>query len=299
MMRRHRPFLTLVALLTLVAAVQAQTPDPYLPLYRHLLGFARDSTFDGNNQYVFEDIEADDLPTPGSYHGGKTLSADGASISYTANTYNAGYLAAKNDTTLSITNLQAQGYYTIAGQGSHTQVQFFAPITPAEATFNWRITGAASTPYGTATSRFDFLAGQYPGSGINDLFSLPHLLHYGTGNISYNLPTTLSGPIDIYYWSSAFIELPENVANGHVGETFDAFANFSSTYILESIELRDSNGDLIPSWTMEDTSNPGVALFDQNGRTAAAGSSAPEPGSLLFLGLGGTLIFIRRRIKGA
>jgi PEP-CTERM motif len=159
------------------------------------------------------------------------------------------------------------------------------------------VTGTASAPYGTATSRLDFLAGSYPGSGINDLFSLPHLQGNGPGSYSYVLPTTLNTPIDLFYWSSAYIEVLDTQTVSHVGQSFNAFANFSSTYTLESIDLRDSNGDLIPTWTMEDTSVPGVALFNQSGRTAAAGagSSAPEPTTLLFLALGGTLTLARRR----
>ncbi|MBB6049056.1 PEP-CTERM sorting domain-containing protein [Armatimonas rosea] len=295
-MRLQRPILTLAMILTFGAIAQAQTVDPYVPLFRHLLGFARDTTPNGVFDGPFEDIDGDDLPIPGSYHMGTTLVRDGATITYTANSNYAGFFAAKNDTSLSISNIQHQGYYTIAGQGSHTQVQFFAPVTPAEATFNWKVTGTASAPYGTATSRLDFLAGSYPGSGINDLYNAPgHLLAYGPGNYSYVLPTTLNTPIDLFYWSSAYIEVQDTDTAGRVGQSFSAFANFSSTYTLESIDLRDSNGDLIPSWTMEDTSAPGVALFNQNGRTAAAGSSAPEPTTLLFLTLGGTLVLARRR----
>ena len=83
---------------------------------------------------------------------------------------------------------------------------------------------------------------------------------------------------------------------GHVGESFSAFANFSSTYVLESIELRDSNGDRIPTWTMAEVSS-GTVMFDQNGRTLAAGATAPEPTTLLFLALGGTAILARRQRK--
>jgi hypothetical protein len=296
-MRLHRSLLTLATVLTLSIVAQAQTPDPYVPLFRHLLGFARDTTANGISDGSWEDIDADDLPTPGSYHTGTTVVRDGATITYSANSTSPGFFAAKNDTTLNISNIQHQGYYTIAGQGSHSQVQFFAPVTPAEATFNWKVTGTASAPYGTATSRLDFLAGSYPGSGINDLFSLPHLQGNGPGSYSYVLPTTLNTPIDLFYWSSAYIEVLDTQTVSHVGQSFNAFANFSSTYTLESIDLRDSNGDLIPTWTMEDTSVPGVALFNQSGRTAAAGagSSAPEPTTLLFLALGGTLTLARRR----
>jgi hypothetical protein len=294
-MRLQRPILTLAIVLTFGAIAQAQTVDPYVPLFRHLLGFARDTTPNGISDGSWEDIDADDLPIPGNYHTGTTLVRDGATITYSANATSPGFFAAKNDTTLSVSNIQHQGYYSIAGQGSHTQVQFFAPVTPAEATFNWKVTGIASAPYGIATSRLDFLAGSYPGSGINDLFSLPHMQHDGPGNYSYVLPTTLNTPIDLFYWSSAYIEVLDTDTAGRVGQSFSAFANFSSTYTLESIDLRDSNGDLIPAWTMEDTSAPGVALFDQNGRTLAAGSSAPEPTTLLFLALGGTLILARRR----
>jgi hypothetical protein len=294
-MRLHRPLLTLAAVLTLSIVAQAQTPDPYVPLFRHLLGLARDTTPNGTSDGAWEDIDANDLPTPGNYHTGTTLVRDGATITYSANATSPGFFAAKNDTALSISNIQHQGYYSIAGQGSHTQVQFFAPVTPAEATFNWKVTGTASTPYGTATSRLDFLAGSYPASGINDLFSLPRLQADGPGSYSYVLPSTLNTPIDLFYWSSAYIEVLDTQTASHVGQSFNAFANFSSTYTLESIDLRDSNGDLIPTWTMEDTSRPGVALFDQNGRTAAASSSAPEPTTLLFLALGGTLILARRR----
>jgi hypothetical protein len=302
-MQLNRTLLTLATTLALTTllmtlgatATQAQTPDPYVPLFRHLLGFSLDTTPNGNIDGAWQDIDGDDLPRPGNYSRGATLARSGATINYTANSNYGGFFAARNSTSLNITNIQAQGYYAIAGQGSHTQVQFFAPVNPVEARFNWKVTGVASTPYGAATSRLDFLAGSYPNSGIEDLFSLPHMIQNGPGNVSYNLATPLNTPIDLYYWSSAYIELFDTQTASHVGQNFSAFADFSSTYVLETIDLFDGNGDLIPTWTMEETSTPGVVLFDQNGRTAAAGVSAPEPTTLALLALGCGLALIKRR----
>ena len=73
------------------------------------------------------------------------------------------------------------------------------------------------------------------------------------------------------------------------------FADFSNTYSLDSIDLFDGTNQPITNWTLEETNTPGVALFNQDGRTLAAGVSSPEPNTLALIILGGVGIVARRQ----
>jgi hypothetical protein len=147
----------------------------------------------------------------------------------------------------------------------------------------------------------DFAAGIYPSTDFNGFFGIPtgpgqRMQEAGPGVFTYNLPMILDQPIDLFYWSSAYVEVKEpDTAGLGSGTSINAVADFSNTYILEDITLYDSNGDEITNWTMEETSS-GIVMFDQNGRTpAASGTSAPEPTTLALLASGGAALLIRKR----
>lgn len=226
----------------------------------------------------------------------------GAHINMQGSTTPSGFFAARNQVSMTVTNVQSEGYQATTAQGSHTQVMFNTPgALAASSVYRWRVTGTTSStvPGANVNAGLSFLAGDFGGADLTTMFSNPNTQSLiGPGTLDYTLPLLLNKPIDIYFYSGAYFETKKSQGAARLGGTLSGFSNFNNTYVLDSIELFDSNGDPITNWTMEETSVPGVALFDQNGRTAAGavvGSAAPEPTTLLFLALGGTLVFARRR----
>lgn len=293
------------ALLGVLSLSAAHAQDPSIPFFRSLSGFGRDTNPDGNPSYglASEDIDFRDTPTPQNTAVtivGKNY--DGATVSTNLKSDDFGFFAAKNFAQLSVSNAQNQGYYALAGRGSHTTVEFFTPEALAErAVFHWHVTGNSNTNVGTAGSRIDFAAGSYASTDFNGFFDIaqgPRLQAFGPGDYTYTLPMTLNQPIDLFYWSSAFVEVKDSEIGPVVGGAIHAVADFSSTYVLDKIELFDTDGNAIPQWSMAEQST-GVVMFTEQGRTAAAGaiggSSIPEPSSVLFVTVGGTLVIVARR----
>lgn len=287
----------------LALAPVAHAQDPYIPFFRSISGFGRDTVADGIPSYSIpaEDIDYRDTPIPQNTRIAFTgKDYDGARVSANLFSNDFGFFAAKNHAELGVTNVQNHGYYALAGRGSHTTVEFFTPGALAErAVFRWRVTGLSSTTVGIANSRIDFAAGSYATTNFNSFFDIPEgerLVGLGPGTYTYTLPMTLDQPIDLFYWSSAYIEVKDSETTALVGQSFSALADFSSTYILDKIDLFDGSNNLLNNWTMREVSS-GTVMFDQNGRTINAGvTSAPEPASLLLLSLGGVIALRRRRV---
>ncbi|WP_309713265.1 PEP-CTERM sorting domain-containing protein [Armatimonas sp.] len=223
----------------------------------------------------------------------------GANITMQGSTVPSGFFAARNQVSMSVSNVQSEGYQATTAQGSHTQVTFFTPGALATSSvYNWHVTGTTSStvPGANVNAGLSFLAGDFGGADLTTMFSNPSTATLiGPGNLSYTLPLLLDKPIDLYFYSGSYFETKKSQGDAILNGNLSGFSNFSNTYILDSIDLFDSNGDSIVNWTMEETSMPGVVLFDQNGRTAAARSPVPEPTTFLFLALGGTLILAHRR----
>ena len=286
-------------LLSALSSVHAQGPT--IPFFRSFSGFGLDSNPGGIPGYgiASEDFDFSDAAIPrntavnivNKNYGGAIVTSNTRSDDF-------GFFAAKNFAKLSVSNVQNAGYYAVAGRGSHTTVEFFTPEALAQrAVFRWHVSGVSNTNVGTATSRIDFAAGVYPTTDFNGFFDIPEgprLQRNGPGDYTYNLPLLLNQPIDLVYWSSAFVEVKDSKIAPVVGKTISAQADFSNTFVLDNIQLFDSSDNPITNWTMHDT-NTGLTVFDQNGRTPAAGNAIPEPTTALFLVLGGTLALARRR----
>ncbi|WP_309712431.1 hypothetical protein [Armatimonas sp.] len=292
-----------VTVFGLMTSVHAQ--DPTIPFFRSLSGFGLDRTPDGVPSYglASEDIDFQDSATPvntGISFTNKNY--DGASVSVRTSSNDFGFFAAKNFAQLSVSNVQNAGYYAIAGRGSHTTVEFFTPEALAQrAVFHWTVTGSSSTNIGTAGSRIDFAAGVYPTTDFNGFFEIPQgprLEAYGPGSYTYNLPMVLNQPLDLFYWSSAYIEVKDSEIASVVGGSINGVANFSSTYVLDQIDLFDTNDNRITNWTMQDSAT-GQRVFDQNGPVGSTGNAIPEPMSVAFLLIGGTVVVVRRRLIAA
>jgi hypothetical protein len=225
----------------------------------------------------------------------------GARINMQGSTVPNGFFAARNQVSMSVSNVQSEGYQATTAQGSHTQVTFFTPGTfAASSVYHWHVTGTtgSTVPGANVNAGLSFLAGDFGGAGLTSMFSNPNTASLiGAGSLDYTLSLVLNRPIDIYFYSGSYFETKKSQGAARLGGTLSGFSNFSNTYVLDRIELFDSTGNPITNWTMEETNTPGVVLFDQNGRTAAAGVSAPEPATLLFLVLGGTLVLARRQRK--
>jgi hypothetical protein len=298
--------LSVFLVMAISAPVLAQSP-PFIDTFST---FGRDTNINGTPEHAFDVFSGfrTDLGAV-SYGGGATPYAglthvvvngdfDGANVQGEAYTIAPGFFAAKNYAQISVDNAQEQGYLIQSSHGTHTTVEFFSPdALPVRSVFHWTITGNASSSSSSvyAGMQLRFLAGHYPTTGFYDFFSLPGMFTDTVGNISYNLPLTLNQPIDLFYHSVAFISLNDTEAINVAGGTFSAEADFANTFIMDRIDLYDTNDALITNWTMTDRAS-GQVMFTQDGRTAAAsGASAPEPGTLLFLALGGTLVLIKRR----
>lgn len=297
---------TLLLNIPFTATSFAQSP----PFSDTFSAFGRDTIINGTPEHSFDAFSGFRTDLGGvSYGGGATPYVglthavvngdfDGALVQGEAYTIAPGFFAAKNYAQLSVSNAQEQGYLIQSSHGTHSTVEFFSPdALPVRSVFHWKVTGSASSSNASvyAGMQLRFLAGQYPTTGFYDFFALPGMYTDTVGNISYNLPLALNQPIDLFYHSVAFISINDTDAINVVGDSFTAEADFANTFIMDRIDLYDSNNDLITNWSMTDLAS-GQVMFTQAGRTAAAnGASAPEPGTLLFLALGGTLVLVRRR----
>ena len=225
-----------------------------------------------------------------------TYNHNGATITAAESTTPGGFFTSRNSASISITNANANdGYYSLAGYGSVTSVQFFTPQALADhARFNWHVSGIESAPVmgqcnptaqmfdNCHTSRLDFLATTNTSLSFGDLFNPANnpYTQFGAGNFSYDISgLPLNQQINLMYWTSAFVQiLPGQIAQGG---SFSAFADYSNTYDLMSIDLFDANNNLITDWTLMDPAT-GATVFNQGGRVP---DSVPEPGTLALLAL--------------
>lgn len=211
-----------------------------------------------------------------------SYSQNGATMTVNAWSAANGFYSARNYASMTISNAQASdGYYAVAGYGTRTQVRFFTPEALAErSVFTWRVTGSESQPIGWADARLDFLAAPHSDVEFIDVYDTGET-HYGPGLYTYELNATLDTPIDLFFWSSAFVQLNRAVAPQ--GGTVTLTADYGSTYELVGIELYDGNNQLIDDWTLVDLVS-GRTVFDQSGRIDPV--TVPEPGALALLTLG-------------
>lgn len=256
-------------------------------------------TFDGTNGNALTPqqgatYESNVGPTPLSVNN--TYTHNGATITAAERTTPGGFFTSRNSASISVTNANANdGYYSIGGYGSVTTVQFFTAQAQADhARFNWHVSGTESpTVAGQCapttqvfnnchTSRLDFLATTNTGLTFGDLFNPANspYTQFGAGDFSYNIGgIPLGDRINLMYWTSAFVQvMPGQIAQGG---SFSAFADYSNTYDLMSIDLFDASNNLITDWTLMDIAT-GATVFDQSGRVT---ESVPEPGTLALLGL--------------
>jgi hypothetical protein len=213
-----------------------------------------------------------------------TYLQNGATIDTTASSIANGFYSSRNYASMTVTNAQAtDGYYASAGYGTRTQVQFFTPeAAAARSVFTWRVTGSEVEPYGRADARMDFLAGSYAGSDYLDVYNAG-VTYYGPGTYSYDLNAALDAPIDLFFWSSAFVQLDRGVVPQ--GDDVTLTADYGSTYELIDINLFDDLGNMLSDWWMVDLVS-GNTVFTHDGRGDGTDPVAvPEPGSMALFGL--------------
>lgn len=266
------------------------------PMYRAFAFTGLDRNDDG--AYPVEDFDAIDYvsnvaPKPLA-SAAATVQAGGTTFSGSGWSAWSGFYAARSYATMTVHNADpGQRYYSVAGQGSSTAVQFFTPdAAAARAVFTWRVTGSENNPPGTGlvTGRLDFAATTEEGRNWLDLFNGGFddpLFAYGTGTFSYALPVVdLGTPIYLHYWSSAFVEY----LGGQLpaGSSFTATADYGHTVVLEDVQLLDADDQPLSEWTLQDL-QAGETVFDQGGRLAEVlppPLPVPEPGTWALFGAG-------------
>ena len=194
---------------------------------------------------------------------------------------------------MSVTNAIGNGgYNAVASQGSRTQGVFTSGAgTPGRADFHFTLTGSASSPYGLALGRLDFLARSFtPGQGSYfDVFSG---LHADTaGNHTFSYIGSFVNPLDLLFYAAAGVVIQDG-ATVPAGADFTATADFEHTFDLSSIDLFDTNNRLIDNWTLTDMAT-GRVVFNQGGRVAA---TIPEPDTLILVAL--SLVALAAPLRG-
>jgi hypothetical protein len=291
-----------MSIISIVITPHAQAQEPN-PSYVSFTGLGRNGDND-NPGYTADEIDLNYLEaTPRNTFLNVSRTFDsGAHITMQGSAISNGFFSARNQVSMTVTNVRNEGYQATTQTGSHTQVQFLTPGALATTSvYRWRVSGTTGSSIAGANVNggLSFLAGNFGGAGYNTVFSSVNTqVLIGPGTLTYTLPQVLNQPIDLYFVSGAYFETKKSQSLAVLGGTLSGFSNFGSTYTLEGIDLYDNNDDLITNWTMEDMSLPGVPLFDQDGRTAAAASfgvAAPEPTTLGLFVFGGIGILARRR----
>lgn len=97
----------------------------------------------------------------------------------------------------------------------------------------------------------------------------------------------LGTPINLYFWTSAYVWLKPGDLG--VGDGATITANYSRTIVLEGVDLYDADDNLLSDWSMVDTDS-GTTLFTDAGRQVPVLPSLPipEPGTWAMM-LGGLL----------
>lgn len=270
-----------------------------VPLYRALVFGGIDTLAGTSPGYLSQDIVdgvdyvSNTTPLPVATGGG-TRSASGGSMTASAWTANSGFMAARNQASMTVSNAQAtDDYYMVAGQGGTTQVRVLAQTPPALATFTWTVTGSTSAGGpGRADARLDFGATTSAAVSWLDLFDpqspLSALSAFGPGTYTYTLPLTGQDQlVNLYFWSSAFVLLEHGSVPNGTGTSLSA--DFGSTFVLSQVELFDSNGQALTDWSMTDPETQAL-LFDAGGRVAAIAGvptlpdgTVPEPAPAALL----------------
>ncbi len=127
------------------------------------------------------------------------LSGGGSTMAWDARaTLLPGIAQAKTYASMTVANAIANGgYNAVASVGSRTQGLFSATgATPGRAIFHFSMTGSASSPYGLAGGRMDFLARPFAaGQGsFFDVFGGGALSAQAAGNHSFTYTGSFAGP---------------------------------------------------------------------------------------------------------
>lgn len=275
-----------------------------VPMYRALnYGYIFDGAT-GDSQMEGLDYVSNIAPRVNSLENGR-IDMDGATAWYTGSAQYSGFYAARTYASMTVQNAQAdQTYYWVAGQGTSTSITFFdATDAAARAEFHWHVSGSSSSSSGTgyADGRLDFAATTDSGHSWLDLFDGGFedgtLSEFGPGDYTYRLPVEeLGKPINLYFWTSAFVQLMPGDLDVGGGTTITA--NYSRTIVLESVDLYDANDNLLSDWSMVDTATD-TLLFNADGRQVPVlpAMPIPEPGTWALM-LGGLLSVgwtVRRR----
>lgn len=295
--------------LVLLALSSAKAQVPYISTYSTFgrdtaSGFVADSYNAYNTASGTINLNSN---RPGATATGSSIYNNapfaGAQVEAIASAIGGGFYVAKNYAKLTVTNVQDSGYIAAGVYGTHTQLKFLtAPDNVAYSVFRWNVSGSTSTSpdTGFASGVLRFMAGYYPTQTYNSVFNTPTppsglQFFDNAGSFTYNLPITLGQNIDLFYQATASVQLSRTDAQDLLGDSYTAEADFSSTTILDQIDLYDSNNNRITSnWSLGDAAT-GQALFDQNGRIT--GGAVPEPGALALAVLGGGVGLVLRRKK--
>ena len=259
--------------------------------YYHVQTYGEIKDSNGNNLQDNGTIRSESAPI-GPSSQSFTLSQSGSSLTSTTSAVMDGFARTRTSATAQITNASnIQGYTSVGSYGMRTQIQFNASQTPGRVVFNFGISGSASAPFGAAIDRLDFLARGSPSGSFFDVFGNGALHATGTGNFSFTYTGSTASPLDVLFYSAAAVLVgTSGFPSASNGANFTAFANFTSTFDLTSIQLYTVNDELIPEWTLTDLANNAV-VFNQAGRIEAI----PEPGTLGLLAVGLTGLWIRRQ----